>query len=142
MPKARRGAGRIPLQIAVTIASLVPISAGLAGAIFGASFLGWLDDATFDGRALDSHVRYLSALLVGIGVAFLATVPDIERHRSSFALLTAIVFAGGLARLAGLAASGIPHRGMLFGLVMELVVTPLLWAWQRRIAAKCEQAAD
>jgi hypothetical protein len=31
---------------------------------------------------------------------------------------------------------------MLFGLVMELIVTPLLWAWQRRIAAKCEQPAD
>ncbi|HUR90245.1 MAG TPA: DUF4345 domain-containing protein, partial [Ramlibacter sp.] len=127
---------RTLLQIAVTIASLVPISAGLAGAVLGASFLGWLDHAAFDGRALDSHVRYLSALLFGVGVAFLTTVPDVERHRRRFALLTAIVFVGGIARLAGLAASGIPHRGMLFGLGMELIVTPLLWAWQRRIAAK------
>ena len=134
------GTERTVLQVAVVVASLVPISAGFAGAAFGASFLGWLDDSTFEGRALDSHVRYLSALLFGIGVAFLTAVPDIERHGRRFGLLTAIVFVGGLARLAGLAASGIPHRGMLFGLAMELIVTPLLWAWQRRVAAK--QVAD
>jgi hypothetical protein len=136
------GPERTLLQIAVTVAALVPISAGFAGAVLGASFLGWLDDATFDGRALDSHLRYLSALLFGIGVGFITTVPDIERHRRRFALLTAIVFVGGLARLAGLAVSGVPHRGMLFGLGMELIVTPLLWAWQRRVAAKCEQRRD
>ena len=135
-------AERTLLQIAVTIASLVPISAGLAGAVFGASFLGWLDDARFDGRALDSHLRYLSALLFGIGVGFLTTMPDIERHRRRFNLLTAFVLVGGLARLAGLAVSGIPHRGMLFGLAMELIVTPSLWLWQRRVAAKSEQSSD
>jgi hypothetical protein len=127
------------LQIAVALAGLVPCGAGLAGIIFGASFPGWLDDATFDGRALDSHIRYLSGLLFGIGVAFLAAVPRIETHRHTFTLLASIVFVGGLARLAGLAVSGPPHRGMLFGLGMELIVTPALWAWQRRIAAKCEQ---
>jgi hypothetical protein len=130
------------LQIAVTLASLVPISAGLAGAIIGASFPGWLDETTFDGRALDSHVRYLSGLLLAIGFAFLAAVPNIEMHRRRFTLLTLIVVVGGLARLAGLAASGLPHRGMLFGLAMELIVTPLLWAWQQRVAAKCEQPRD
>lgn len=133
---------RTLLQVAVAVAASVPIGAGLAGAILGASFMGWPDDTTFEGRALDSHLRYLSALLLGIGVAFLLTVPDIERHRRRFALLTSIVFVGGLARLAGLAVTGVPHRGMVFGLVMELIVTPLLWAWQRRIAAKCEQARD
>jgi len=133
---------RTLLQIAVTTASLVPISAGFAGAVLGASFLGWLDDATFDGRALDSHIRYLSALLFGIGVGFLLAVPDIEHHRRRFTLLTAIVFVGGLARLGGLAASGVPHRGMVFGLVMELIITPLLWVWQQRFAARCEPRTD
>ncbi len=133
---------RALLQIAVAVASLAPISAGLAGAIGGASLPGWLDDAAFDGRALDSHLRYLSGLLFGIGIAFLATVPNIERHRRRFTLLAAIVFAGGLARLAGLAVAGTPHRGMLFALGMELIVTPLLWAWQRRVAAKCEPPTD
>jgi hypothetical protein len=133
---------RTLLQMAVAIAALVPIGAGLAGGIGGASFPGWLDETSFDGRALDSHVRYLSGLLLGIGVAFLAAVPNIEKHRPRFTLLTLIVAAGGLARLAGVAVSGPPHRGMLFALAMELIVTPLLWAWQRRVARKCEQARD
>ena len=130
------------LQIAVAVASLVPIGAGLAGAIGGSSFPGWLDGATSDGRALDSHIRYLSGLLFAIGVSFLTAVPDIEKHRRRFSLLTTIVFAGGLARLAGIFVSGPTHRGMLFGLAMELIVTPLLWAWQQRVAAKCEQRRD
>lgn len=122
------------LQIAVAVASLVPIGAGLAGAIGGASFPGWLDETALDGRALDSHVRYLSGLLFAIGLAFLSTVPRIEMHRRRFALLTLIVFAGGLARLLGILMAGLPHRGMVFGLGMELIVTPALWFWQRRIA--------
>ena len=122
------------LQIAVALASLVPISAGLAGALLGVSFTNWLDDTAFSGGALDSHVRYLSGLLFAIGVAFLAAVPEIEQRSRRFTLLTLIVFVGGLARLGAVIVSGPPHRGMLFGLVMELVITPLLWAWQRRIA--------
>jgi hypothetical protein len=127
------------LQIMVALASLVPISAGFAGAVLGISFTNWLDDTASSGGALDSHVRYLSGLLFGIGIAFLTAVPDIETHSRRFALLTLIVFAGGLARLAGVIVSGPPHRGMLFALVMELVVTPLLWAWQQRVARGGEQ---
>lgn len=126
------------LQIAVAFASLVPISAGLAGAVLGVSFTNWLDDTVFSGGALDSHVRYLSGLLFAIGVAFLTAVPKIEKHSRRFTLLTLIVFTGGLARLGAVIMSGPPHRGMLFGLAMELAVTPLLWAWQRRVARKCE----
>ena len=122
------------LQIAVAIAALVPISAGFAGAAFGISFTNWLDDTTFSGRALDSHFRYLSGLLFGIGVAFLTTAPEIEKHSQRFSLLTLIVFVGGLARLSAAFVSGSPHRGMLFALVMELVITPSLWLWQRRLA--------
>jgi hypothetical protein len=48
--------------------------------------------------------------------------------------LTAIVFVGGLARLGGVIAVGEPSAPMLFGLAMELVVTPLVCLWQSRIA--------
>lgn len=131
------------LQGAVSLAGLVPVSAGVAGVILG---LGLADSppggigmagaatAVAGAPALDSHVRYLSGLLLAIGVAFWSLVPGIEARGPAFRMLTAIVVAGGLARLFGLLAIGVPPPAMLAGLAMELVVTPLLCLWQAAVA--------
>jgi hypothetical protein len=128
------------LQVAVAVAGLVPISAGLAGVLLGAQMAGAL--AIPEGiRAvsLDSHVRYLSGLLLGIGMAFWSFIPTIEHRTTEARLLTALVFLGGLARLYGVARGGWPSGPMCFGLVMELVVTPLLCLWQARVARRSAQ---
>jgi hypothetical protein len=57
-------------------------------------------------------------------------VPRIESSAGRFRLLTAIVFIGGLGRAVSLETVGLPDFGMLFGLVMELAVTPALCLWQ------------
>jgi hypothetical protein len=87
----------------------------------------------------DSHYRYLSGLLLGIGLAFAATIQRIEMHTSRFRVLAAIVVVGGLGRLLSLIVRGMPGKAMLFGLVMELVVTPALVVWQARIAAQARR---
>jgi hypothetical protein len=117
------------LQVTVAVLALVPIGAGLAGAIDGAAFVG--EQASV---SADSHFRYLSGLLLAIGLLFWSTIPHIERQARRVQILTAIVFAGGLARLGGLIAVGEPSPPMLFGLAMELLVTPLMCLWQSRIA--------
>ena len=127
MTRARQ---RHLLQIAVGLACVVPLLAGGAGAVLGAAAFG---DAQAPSAA-DSHVRYLSGLLLGIGLAFAATIPGIERHGSRFRLLTFLVVVGGLARLYGVLAAGPPGGAMLFGLGMELVTTPLLCLWQAVLA--------
>jgi|SRR5271157_1291042 len=126
------------LQIAVAAGGLVPVSAGLAGIILGASLTGESNAAA----DLDSHFRYLSGLLLGIGLAFWSTIPGIERNGPTFLLLTAIVFLGGLARLYGVLLQGLPGYPMIFGLLMELVVTPLLCLWQWRLASACKARAE
>jgi hypothetical protein len=83
--------------------------------------------------SLDSHFRYLSGLLLGIGVVFWSLIPHIESRGYLARPLTLIVFVGGLARLLGILIVGPPPAPMLFGLCMELVVTPALCAWQWRI---------
>ena len=82
------------LQTAVAMFALVPIGAGLAGAGLGPE----LADGIASNVSLDSHFRYLSGLLLGIGLAFWSTIRSIERNAARFRLLTLIVFIGGLAR--------------------------------------------
>ncbi len=118
------------LQQAVGFLSLIPVSAGLFGVLFGPE--GLLGDRV--SVSADSHFRYLSGLLLGLGLCFWSTVPDIETKTGRFRLLSLLVVIGGLARLLGLAVTGVPSFFMLGGLAIELVVTPVLCLWQTRIA--------
>jgi hypothetical protein len=119
------------LQIAVALGSLVPIIAGAAGILSGPAMV----EASGTVSA-DSHFRYLSGLLFGIGIAFVTTIPRIERHTGRFRVLAGIVVAGGIGRLLSLLIRGAPDAAMLAALAMELVVTPALTLWQARIAGQ------
>lgn len=119
------------LRAAVALAALVPISVGFMGTVWGVEFYHLTGSAE-----AASHVRYLSGLLLGIGLAFATTVPRIERW-GLFSALAAIVVLGGMARLVALDAQ--PSNMTIFALVMELVVTPLLWVWQRRVCRASKQ---
>lgn len=125
-----REAERHLLQAVIALAGFVPVLAGLAGAFLGAAMTG----EGAPGVSLDSNVRYLSGLLLGIGLAFWEAIPQIERRTNRVRLLTAIVFLGGLMRLVGIVMVAVPGPSMLFGLCMELVVTPLICLWQTRVA--------
>ena len=119
------------LQIAVAVCGIVPVAAGLAGIVMGP---GMADRMGAYSTGLDSHYRYLSGLLLAIGLGFWSTIPHIEKQTLKFRLLTAIVVIGGFSRLVSAYVLGWPDRPMLFGLGMELIVTPLLGLWQFRVA--------
>jgi hypothetical protein len=124
---SRRAPERRLLQAAVAAAALVPVLAGLSGVNGGL--------AAFDPHALtsltgDSHVRYLSGLLLAVGLAFWSTLPAIEARGASFRLLTALVLVGGLARLYAAERQGWPGAVMTGGLMMELAVAPGLALWR------------
>lgn len=116
------------LQVTIALGSIVPIGGGLLGIIDGASMLG--RDANPD---LDSHVRYLSGLLLGIGIAFVSLIPDLEMQSAKTTLLCSIVVVGGLARLYGITLDGAPSSTMASALIMELGVVPIVWLWQQRL---------
>lgn len=117
------------LQVVMAMACLVPIVAGAVGIWRGTS---WLDDT---GADLDSHFRYLSGLLLGIGLAFAMCIPRVETNTVIVRLLTLIVIAGGVGRAIGFK-HAVPSAGMCAALVMELVIAPLLCLWQSRIASR------
>jgi hypothetical protein len=119
---------RNALQTAVALAGLVPVAAGMIGAL-RPELLGLAGEAS----AL-THGAYLSGLLLGIGFGFWSTVPAIETRRGRFTLLTMIVVLGGLARFITAARLGIWTPSVILPLVMELGVTPAFWLWQGRVA--------
>jgi hypothetical protein len=118
------------LQIIVAIASLVPILAGASGVLYGPVLVGDVGGS----HDLDSHFRYLSGLLLGIGLAYASAVPGIDRRRQRFLLLGSIVVLGGLGRLISLLLTGAASPIMLAALAMELVVTPVITFWQLRLS--------
>ncbi len=132
---ARRVAETSVLRVVVVILGLVPVGAGVAGMLEGSAMTGGSGlGAGVAAAALDSHVRYLSGVLLAIGLGFWSTVPRIATTGPRFRLLTFLVVMGGLGRGLGVILHGLPPASMTFGLVMELAVTPLLCLWQTRVA--------
>ena len=114
------------LQMSIAIAALLPVSAGLWDITHGLSgSVGWADN----------HHRYLSGLLLAIGLGFWSAIPEIEAKAARIRLLTVLVVIGGLARLLGLALGDTATPLVVTALVMELAVTPLLCLWQTRVIA-------
>jgi hypothetical protein len=114
----------------MAVAVLVPIGGGGLGMATGLGLIhdqGPISD-------LDSHYRYLSGLLLGIGLAFAISIPRVERHGARIRLLAAIVVLGGLARLFAVSTADRLSLFTLGALIMELAVTPALALWQYRIA--------
>jgi hypothetical protein len=117
------------LQQTVGILAVIPVATGLYGVLFGQALTG--DRVSI---SAESHFRFLSGLLLAVGLCYWSTVPAIEAKTGRFRLLSLLVFLGGLGRLAGLLLTGIPSLAMLGGLFMELLVVPVLCLWQTRIA--------
>ncbi|WP_439594943.1 DUF4345 domain-containing protein [Falsiroseomonas sp.] len=128
------------MRLAVALGGCVPVGAGLGGVLLGPGFVeaGFVGAGNLPGAAdaaADSHFRYLSGLLLGIGLGFWSTIPALPHRTARFRLLTAIVVLGGLGRAAALPLQGWPGWPMAAALMMELGVTPLLCLFQARFAA-------
>ncbi|HEY0267115.1 MAG TPA: DUF4345 family protein [Rhizomicrobium sp.] len=115
------------LQIAVAVAGLVPVTAGGLGAL-------WPELVLAGPPHVLTHGAYLSGLLLGLGLGYWSLIPAIERQSRAFSLLSLCVLLGGLARLLAALRLDAWSLSVILPLVMELGVTPALWAWQRRVA--------
>jgi hypothetical protein len=127
---------RLALQICILVGAGVPVAAGLAGAIFGGQLTG-----DFLSPSGDNHYRYMSGLLLGIGLLYWTAVPHIERMTRRIRILTIVVMIGGIARLQSLIFWPTPDTVMLVAVAMELLVTPMLCVWQSRIATRMATVA-
>jgi hypothetical protein len=118
------------LQVVVAVLSVLPLTFGVLGVLFGAErFL----PGTVVPANLDSQFRFLSAWYIGLAVIAWWMIPRIEDHKTLFRIVCVSVFVGGLARLVAWSFTGAPDIRFLVVLSAELLF-PILIPWQARVA--------
>lgn len=106
----------------------------------GASLLLGIDSPIYpDGLpelpVLDSNLRFLGGLGVGLGVALLWIIPAIEKHTTVFRIIWLCALVGGIGRIISAVAVGVPPTPILIFTAVEVPAVPLLIFWQTRVAA-------
>ena len=124
------------LQIAFALTGLLLIAFGLAGVFFGANF------ADLSGSVeMDSYFRFLKGMLLGIGLIYWSSIPDVARHAERISVVTFILVLGAVPRLLAVIGHGVPTIGILIGLAGELIFAPLLWLWHQHVAVTAQRSA-
>lgn len=93
---------------------------------------------------LDSQVRFLGAVWLGLGAILLFCLGDLRRYGAILQLCFAIIALGGIGRAlsllqVGQPASGTGHAFIVVALAIELVLVPLAWVTFRRATLSGEQ---
>jgi hypothetical protein len=115
------------LQVVLVVGGLVAISTGLVAIIGGVDTFPGSPSAE---NPADNEGRFLNAFWVAFGVAILWVVPRVERETLLVRFLGATLFLGGLARIASIIDVGEPADLQYVLMGIELVLGPLLIAWQ------------
>jgi hypothetical protein len=120
------------LQVLTAILGLAPILTGIIG-LFG------LSDPIYAGAnlpanaLLDSNLRFLSGVWLGLGLTVMWIVPRIETQTVLFRVLWGMIFLGGVGRLLSMLFVGWPPIPFIAFTVLEIVGAPIFVVWQARL---------
>jgi hypothetical protein len=141
--KTREGIGGSDWSMFRTVVVLV----GLILAGFGAYYLilgtsGLPDtDAQPVNPTLESQFRFFSAMMVGVGAAFV-TIAVKFQWANMLWLVCLMVFAGGIGRVLSWAFSGTPHYLLIILMVVELAFPAALLVWHKYITKTAQMRKD
>lgn len=136
------------VKITTALLSLIALLTGAMDVIVGVAGqanigVGAAAAAPFD-PVLDSQVRFLGAVWLGLGAVQLFCLGDLRRYGAILQLCFAIVVLGGIGRVLSLIQVGQPASGtgpsfIFVALAIELVLVPLAWLTFRRATFADEQ---
>ncbi|WP_159616001.1 DUF4345 domain-containing protein [Arthrobacter zhaoguopingii] len=141
--KASEGIGGSDWSMFRTVVVLV----GLILAGFGAYYLilgtaGLPDtDARPVNPTLENQFRFFSAMMVGVGAAFV-TIAVKFKWANMLWLVCLMVFAGGIGRVLSWAFSGTPHYLLIILMVVELAFPAALLVWHKYITKTTQLRKD
>lgn len=132
-----------PLTVILKLASPVFILIGAVHLVLGASAEVLLGaklsaDALAD-PTLDSQNRFYGVAFSLYGVLLYVCATDLERYSVVLRCVIWVFFAAGLARLASMAAFGVPPPLVLLLLAAELAAPPLLHLWLSKVLRSSKQ---
>jgi len=90
-------------------------------------------DAPVAAANVDSEHRFMAAWWTALGPTLWAATPRVEKQERVIRAVAATTFVGGLARLLSARQVGTPHPLYSALTAIELVLPPVLVAWQRSI---------
>jgi hypothetical protein len=133
MNRSRNDLSKKSLQISIGLLALAPLVSGIAGlkGIYNPLFSR---DLPVD-KILDSNLRFLNGVSIGLSLAVYAVIPNIEKEVLAFRIICAAIFLGGLGRLLSISELGIPSLPFPILVVIELLSPPILVCWQYSICA-------
>lgn len=122
------------LQITNVILAILTV--GLAGnsIIFGTQNSIYGLDLVPESAALDSNLRFMGGLGLGLGLALLWLIPTIEKHGLLFRTIWIAALLGGIGRLISFFVVGLPPVPMILFTIIEVPGVPLLIYWQYRVS--------
>jgi hypothetical protein len=108
--------------------------------VAGASFISGIDSPIYGSEAippipsLDSNLRFMGGLGLGLGFALLWITPTIDKQGALFKLIWICALLGGIGRLVSMAVIGSPPMPLVVFTLIEVPSVPLLIYWQNQIA--------
>jgi hypothetical protein len=126
--KSRQG-----LQIVTAVLAVIPVVTGLIG-------LSGLHDPLYSRSGviqdvlLDSNLRFLSGVWLGLGLALFWLIPQIEKQTVLFRVIWGAIFLGGIGRCLSMFLFAVPPPPFIAFTILEVIGAPFFILWQRQVA--------
>jgi hypothetical protein len=121
------------LQVATGIVAVVSVVTGTIG-MSGISAPIYASANLPTYPLLDSNLRFLTGIWLGLGLALFWLIPSIERQGTSYRILWGMIFLGGIGRLLSLLFVGKPPVMFVGFALFEVFGAPVFIYWQYRVS--------
>jgi len=130
-------------RVTIYIIAAIPLITGLMDLFHGVAAQQTagmtLSEKSINDPLLNSTFRFFAGLWFGVGLLLILFVRDLKRYSTALSVLFLILFVGGIGRLITMAQLGLPEDSasriiVLVGIGVEIVLMPILYLWQRKLA--------